>query len=191
LNWLGKIIQRYVSSDDTVLDLGCGIMQATTDNLEKILGQNLKNQLIKKISKSDNLRCKSTLGCDLWEKYLKVANRHWPVVKLGMNELDKFIDESFDIVLCIDVLEHLELQQALSAIDHMKRIARKKVIIYTPSSFSTNEQNVENTWGLGDNPHQMHKCFLEPKMLQNMGFEISFPEPDKNTFGVFTKKQVS
>lgn len=187
MNWLGKIIQKYVSKGDTVLDLGCGIMQATTDNLEKMLGENLKIQIMKKMSKSDNLRCKSTLGCDIWENYLKIANKYWPVVRLGMNELDRFIDDSFDVVLCIDVLEHLELEEALTAINHMKRISRKKVIIYTPSKYSTNEQHVENAWGLGENPHQMHKCFLEPTMLKNTGFEISFPEPDKNILGVFSK----
>lgn len=189
MNWLGKIIQKHISEDDTVLDLGCGIMQATTDNLEKMLGENVKKRVMKKLSKSDNLRCKSTLGCDLWEDYLKIANRYWPVIKLGMNELDKFIDGSFDVVLCIDVLEHLELQEALKAIDHMKRISRKKVIIYTPSQFLTNEEHIENAWGLGLNPYQHHKCFLEPEMIKNLGFEISFPEPDRNTLGIFNKSK--
>lgn len=187
MNWLGNIIQKHVSDCDTVLDLGCGIMQATTDNLEKMLGTNIKQRFVKKLSKSDNLRCKSILGCDLWEEYLKIANRHWPVIKLGMNELDRFIDESFDVILCIDVLEHLELQDALKSIEHMKRISRKKVIIYTPSQYITNEEHVENAWGLGENPYQRHRCFLEPTVLENIGFKILFPEPDKNTLGIFDK----
>lgn len=188
MNWLGNIIQKHVSENDTVLDLGCGIMQATTDVLEQMSeNQSVKYRLKKKIFKPSNLKCKLILGCDMWEDYLKVANRYWPVIKLGMNDLDKFVENSFDIVLCLDVLEHLELQEALNAIEHMKRIARKKVIIYTPSKYITNEEHVENAWGLGENPYQIHKCFLEPEMLKNLGFEISFPEPDKNTLGIFNK----
>ncbi|MDE1726153.1 MAG: class I SAM-dependent methyltransferase [Thaumarchaeota archaeon] len=192
MNWLGNIIQRHVSDNDTVVDLGCGIMQATTDILEQMSeNQNTKYRIKKKLFKSSNLKCKLILGCDLWEDYLKVANRYWPVIKLGMNELNKLVDNSFDIVLCLDVLEHLELQEALYAIEHMKRIARRKVIIYTPSKYITNEEHVDNAWGLGENPYQIHKCFLEPETLTNLGFDISFPEPDKNTLGIFNKSSTT
>lgn len=182
MNWLGHIIQKYVTNNDTVLDLGCGIMQATTNVLET----NKRKNPFKK--SNDVLKCKSLLGCDIWLDYLKVTNKYFPVIQLGMNELDKFVDESFDVVICLDVLEHLDLTVALNSIDHMKRIARKKVIIYTPSNFKTNEEHINNVWNLGKNPYQEHRCFLEPQKLRDLGFEISFPEPDKNTLGVFDKR---
>ena len=183
LNWLGVIIQKYVSRNDTVLDLGCGIMQATTNIPVRISGK-------KSIFKNDfdrSLICKSILGCDIWDKYLDITKNFFPVIKLQMDELDKFIDNSYDIIICLDVLEHIEFDQAVKAIEHMKRIARKKVIIYTPSKFITNEDNSKNAWGLGKNTNQIHKCFLPPERLNEFGFSISFPKPDENTLAVYRK----
>jgi len=176
MNWLGHTIQKYVSKNDTVLDLGCGIMQATTDIL------NSKRRLI---SKPDILECKHLLGCDIWAEYLAKSKDYFPVVRLGMDELDRFPNESYDIVMALDVLEHLSLDLAMSVIDNMKRIARSKVIVYTPSVF--HEQDT-NSWGMGDNPYQQHKCFIEPKKLEEMGFKVTFPEPDGNTLGIYMKK---
>lgn len=184
MNWFGHLIQNYISEQDTVLDLGCGIMQATTDVIES----KKSRRLFLQSKERDILKCKSLLGCDIWPEYLKVAKKYFPVIKLGMDELDRFMDESFDVVICLDVLEHLQLDLALKAIDHMKRIARRKVIIYTPSTFKTNEENKDNAWGIGENPYQVHKCFVEPAKFEQLGFSISFPEPDKNTLAIFTKK---
>jgi len=184
MNWLGHLIQGYVSEKDTVLDLGCGIMQATTDVVES---KRKPRRLPYKKEAPDILKCKSLLGCDIWLEYLKVANKYFPAIKMGMDELDRFVDNSFDIVICLDVIEHLPINTALRAIEHMKRIARHKVIIYTPSSFKTNEENKDNAWGMGKNPHQVHMCFIEPSKFEQLGFSISFPEPDKNTLAIFDK----
>lgn len=183
MNWLGTIIQKQISKTDTVLDLGCGIMQATTNIPEMTSG---RKSIFKKES-SRSLICKSILGCDSWDKYLNVTKNFYPVIRLQMSELIKFVNESYDIVICLDVLEHLELKDALIAIDHMKRIARKKVIVYTPSKFITNEEHIDNAWGLGNNPNQAHVCFISPRLLEEFGFTISFPKPDENTLGVFNK----
>ena len=194
MDWLGKIIQKHVNSQDTVLDLGCGIMKSTTDILEVIDRDKYSNLAWKKrkiihfLQNSPKIiQCKSLLGCDIWPKYLDISKQYFSVVKLGMGELDRFVDNSFDVVLCIDVLEHLSLDDAISAIEHMKRIARKTVMIYTPSKFETNEEHVENVWNLGKNQFQRHQCFLNPDKLKELGFMISFPEPDKNTLAIFKK----
>jgi ubiquinone/menaquinone biosynthesis C-methylase UbiE len=194
MNWFGKIIQKHVSKNDTVLDLGCGIMQSTTNVLETIDRDKYstfrwkKRQIIHFLQNSPKIiQCKSLLGCDIWPKYLDVSKQYFPVLKLGMDELDRFMDDSFDVVLCIDVLEHLLLDDAILAINHMKRIARKKVLVYTPSKFETNEEHVENVWNLGENKFQKHQCFLSPETLKELDFSISFPKPDKNTLAIFTK----
>lgn len=206
MNFLGQLIQKHISEDDTVLDLGCGIMQATTNLYNKpttLIGYYWKKikriglRLLRTKKKlgpitritAGNLKCKSLLGCDIWTEYLKIANKHFPVIKIGMNELDRFIDDSFDIIICLDVLEHLSQQDALDAITHMKRIARKKVLIYTPSHFEEKEEQTENHWGMGENPYQKHLCFLDPQKIRDLGFQVSFPEPDKNTFGIFIKSK--
>lgn len=180
MNWLGKIIQKEITKDDTVLDLGCGIMQATTNSLQQKLE---KRWLFIKDQKE--IECKSLLGCDIVDKYLDVAKKHFPVIHLEMDELHRFMDLSFDVVICIDVLEHLLKVQAYNTINEMKRIARKKIIVYTPSKEITNEEHVEDAWGLGYNELQLHKSFISSEELQSLGFKTSFPEPDKNTLGIF------
>ena len=65
LNWLGKILQKHISGDDTVLDMGCGIMQATTNSLQK-------NRKLFYKNRNQILKCKSLLGCELIDKYIEV-----------------------------------------------------------------------------------------------------------------------
>lgn len=189
MNWLGRIVQKHVTENDTVLDLGCGIMQAITTSQKDIpeySNYNLKTKIRLFIFNNSILKCKSLLGCDITDSYLKYASKYFPVIHIGMNELNRFINNSYDVVICLDVLEHLDLETAKHAIKEMKRICRKKVIVYTPSKFSLNKQN-ERAWGLDQNIHQIHLSFIEPKTLQDEGFMVTFPKQSKNTLAIFKK----
>lgn len=148
MNWLGTLIQPLVDKDDSILDVGCGIMQAT-----------------------DELKCKNILGCDLFPKYLVHIKDRFQTVKISASELDRFMDKSYDIVMCLDVLEHLEKTKAVNVISELKRISRKKVIIYTPKEYNDNNESVENAWGLGYNEAQSHKCVIDRSDL--IGFDIN------------------
>lgn len=159
MNWVGDAIQQHVSPDDTVLDLGCGIMQATSDTLTK-----------------GELKCKTILGVDVWPKYLDVIKSKYPTLKADATDTKFFVDGSFDVVMAIDVLEHLDFQAALNLISEMKRIARKKVIIYTPETFEENTENEQNAWGLGQNPYQIHRCVLPESLLVELGFAVTHPQ---------------
>lgn len=183
MNWMGKIIQKHVEKSDSVLDVGCGIYQAISDSLNSTRSFGITKH-------NDRLKCHSLLGCEIVEKYIDVAKYHFPVIRMNVSNLmeyKKFPDDSFDIVLCLDVLEHIEESTAILIIAEMIRIARKKVIIYTPAKFESNEKNVENAWNLGENPFQQHKSFISSKMLKDFGFVISYPEPDKNTLAILSK----
>src|SRR3990167_6083186 len=137
MNWLGEIIQEHVMDNDIVLDLGCGIMQATHD-----------------------IRANTVLGVDLWDKYLDGIKHIHPTCKINMDETQRFMDNSFDVVICLDVVEHLDKELALKVIDECKRICRKKAIIYTPKEFKDNKESIPDSWGMGENPHKEHKCVL-------------------------------
>ena len=183
MNWLGKIIQTHVKSSDTVLDIGCGIFQAISNSLNSSRSFGITK-------KNDRLKCHSLLGCELVEKYIDVAKNHFPVLKMDVSDIqeyEKFPNNSFDVVICLDVLEHMKENIAILIIHQMIRIARKKVIIYTPSKFESNEKNIDNAWNLGENPFQEHRSFVSPNMLKDFGFVISYPEPDKNTLAILDK----
>lgn len=164
MNWLGEIVQKEISNDDIVLDIGCGIMQAI-----------------------DGLSCKMILGCDIFPRYLDEIKHKYPTIVLGVDEIQKFRDESYDIVIALDVVEHVDHQKAIKMIRDMQDIARKKVIIYTPRKFDENEESVSNAWGLGYNEHQRHKCLVSKKELEDLGFNVNNDNIDGGNYAIWQK----
>lgn len=161
MNWLGLQVQEHIANSDTVLDLGCGIMQASDDMVSKFI-----------------------LGVDIWDKYLDNIKHLHPTIRVSMEETDRFMDNSYDVVICLDVVEHLEKELALKVINECKRICRKKAIIYTPSEFKDNLQAVPDAWGLGENPHQEHLCVLNHDDFVSRGYRTSIVT-DNGIFGVY------
>ena len=155
MNWLGEIIQERVGSSDTVLDLGCGIQNAV-----------------------DEIKAKNMLGVDIWNVYLDKIKDRVNTIKISMLELERFMDKSYDVVICLDVVEHLEKELALKVIDECKRICRKKAIIYTPSEFKDNMESIPNSWGLGENPHQKHLCVLNMDDFKSGGYNTEIVTDD-------------
>ena len=162
MNWLGEMVQSHVTKYDTVLDLGCGIMMPT-----------------------DDLRCKNITGCDLFERYLDHIKDKFNTIKLGLDETDRFMDNSYDIVICLDVVEHLERELALKVLDEVKRICRKKAIIFTPKLFDKNEQPKDGAWGLGENHLQNHLCQVTANDLNIRNYKTSLEKG--GYFGVYSK----
>jgi SAM-dependent methyltransferase len=172
MNWMGKKIQKFVGKKDTVLDLGCGIMQATTGIYDG----------------GKSLKCREILGVEYVWKYVDRVKQHYPVICDRVEEaISLFADNSFDVVICIDVLEHLDESDARTVLQNMKRIARKYAIIYTPKEWHENGDNVENAWGMGENSFQAHKCLVTEEMLKEYGYESEITEIDHNLFGVYKK----
>lgn len=161
MNWLNKLVNRHINQDDTLLDLGCGIMQGT-----------------------DELKAKCILGVDIWDKYLNHIKDRFLTCRINMEETDRFMDKSYDIVICLDVVEHLDRQLALKIIDECKRIARKKAIIYTPSEFKDNMEAVKDAWGLGECQYQEHKCVLSIDDFNSRGYTTSIVT-DKGIFATW------
>ena len=163
MNWLGELCQKYINLDDTVLDIGCGIHHTV-----------------------EGLQFKSYLGCDVWMKYLDVTKQKQNVVRIdATKDLDRFPDKSYDVVLCLDVLEHVTLGDAEKILEHLKRICRKYTIIFTPSEFTENESAVENAWDLGRCDYQRHRCLLTMEILKGHGFKVSTDNGDWAYFGVY------
>ncbi len=147
-NWLGYLVQGEISPEDTVLDLGCGIMQA-----------------------SDEMNCKSVLGADIWPDYLRKISHLFPTVIIDLNRSIPFVSESYDVVICLDVLEHLKKETALLLLDEMKLVCRKKVIIFTPREFVKNDQPKEGAWDMGECRYQRHISLITKNDLRAKGYQ--------------------
>lgn len=81
-----------------------------------------------------------------------------------------FDDNSYDVVLSVDMLEHLKNKDRSKAIDEMLRIARKKVLIAVPCGKSAYKQDI-----LLDKYYQRH---LEDS-FHFLEEQVNFGLPDK------------
>jgi hypothetical protein len=87
--------------------------------------------------------------------------------QLDIRELaDGYPPRSFDGVVAFDVLEHLEKREGLRLLDSMERIARKKVIVFTPNGFL--EQPPSPT-----NPFQEHLSGWSVDDLARRGYVVT------------------
>lgn len=163
MNWVGNLVQKEVSESDTVLYLGCGIMQD--------VGNKVDNMYFGK------LRCKFIVGVDIWRQYLEHIKNEENVIVLNLDirDLSMFIDKSFDVVIALDTVEHLEEKDSYKVIKEMERIAKKKVIILTPFEFYSNVKHTKEHYpycGLGDNPFMEHKCIVTYEWFEKNGFIV-------------------
>ena len=80
--------------------------------------------------------------------------------------LAKVPSQSVDVVICLDVIEHLRKGDSLITITQLERIARKGVILFTPSGFMPQPP-------LPDNPWMEHICGWEAHELDLLGYETA------------------
>jgi len=150
----------------------------------------LKNQYEKELSKVIGTYCESLLdvGCGFNSpvrslrqrpKYMVGVDGFAPAVEeshakgihdeyhqMSLLEIgNKFKTESFDCVLASDVIEHLSEEEGMSLIWQMERIARKKVIIFTPNGFLPQGEEYGN-------PMQRHISGWTVSQMERLGYCI-------------------
>lgn len=133
----------------SVLDVGCGLA-----------------------FKSKYISAQIRVGVDIYEEYFKHIESEVPyvVVKYDVRKLkDIFIPKSFDLVIALDVVEHVEKEEAVELLKQCESIARKAVIIETPKGFSP--QNLD-ILGHGGHTWQTHRCGFEKEELEQMGYTV-------------------
>lgn len=131
----------------TVLDVGCG-NNSPLANVKKtfvshgidIFGPDVK------ISKSSKIHNSYTNG---------------DIRKLNTY----FKPKSFDAVIALDVVEHLQKKDSLTLIKRMENIARKKVIILTPNVFYRQKP-------IQGNPYQEHLSAWNIKDFVKLGYIV-------------------
>lgn len=130
---INDLIKTYVDENDEVLDIGCGDKQRSSD-----------------------LSCKRVVTLDAWDKVQ-------PDVLLDLENNDlPFLEQSFDVVLLIDFIEHLDKERGYIILEQVKWIIRKVIILLTPLWWTDNSVNVNNSdlWCYG-NKYDYHKSLWE------------------------------
>jgi len=152
----GSLFEQYpnlvkkeiIESCQTLLDLGCG----TKSPVEKF---------------SDKLRY--SVGIDIFEssllknKELKIYTEYRKMNVLEVGNVYK--ENAFDCVLASELIEHLTKENGLRLIAMMEKIAKKKVIIFTPNGYLPQDE-------YDGNEFQIHRSGWYPSEMKNMGYRV-------------------
>lgn len=114
------------------------------------------------------------VGADLSKEYIKRSKRrqiHSDYVRLHVGTT-AFRDGSIDVVLALDVIEHLPKIDGYKLIQEMERIARRKVVIVTPNGFSPKTSLEDGS------PLQAHRSGWILEDFVNLGYDV------KGVFGL-------
>jgi SAM-dependent methyltransferase len=138
-------LRSALSGCQSVLDLGCG----PSSPLAYVDGINY------------------SVGVEPYEPYVirsREQKIHDEYVMKNISELD-YPENSFDAVIFIGVLEHLEKEEGQQIIDKCISWAKKVVVITTPNGFIPQK-------ALDGNPLQEHLSGWTVKEMRNRGFSV-------------------
>lgn len=142
--FLMQHLKKELSDCDSVLDLGCG-----------------------RDSPIQYCKIPYSVGVDLFKPALKESKNkkiHNKYIETDIRKI-KFEPKSFDAVIAIDVLEHLTKEEGSKLIEKINRMAKKKIIIYTPNGYlSQDEYNI--------NSFQIHKSGWNTEELKKQRFKV-------------------
>ena len=140
-------LEKAVGTSKTLLDVGCG-----------------SNSPIHSFSKK--LHCE---GVDAFAPSIEKSKKskiHKKYHKINVLDIGKkFKKNSFDCVVASDLIEHLTKKEGFQLLDMMEKIAKEKVIIFTPNGFLPQGE-------YDNNPMQVHKSGWSVKEMEKRGYEV-------------------
>jgi len=135
-----KTIKRELKNCNSVIDLGCG-----------------NNSPLCRFK-----RWFKIIGVDDYE----ISKLHDKFYQRNVRDLyELFLNKSVDAIVALDLIEHLTKEEGLELIKKMERIAKKKIIIFTPNGFR--EQSA-----FDGNPLQIHKSGWDFEEMKKLGFKV-------------------
>ena len=146
---LGRLLEHeVVGSCSTLLDVGCGF-----DSPIRRFAQRLDH----------------TVGVDAFAPYLaqsRASAIHSEYHQADALEMEStFGPRSFDCVVAIDLIEHLEKAQGERLLKAMERVARRKVIVFTPNGFVPQA-------AYDGNPFQSHRSGWTFEEMRDRGYRM-------------------
>lgn len=143
-------IMALVPIDATILDLACGC------------GNPFKG-----------VKPRLLVGVDVFRK-----NFSMPEYDIVLNHdvrkiTDLFYEKSFDVVTAFDAIEHFTREEGAKLIEDAEKLARTKVVFFTPTKWTENKEAVENKkyWSYG-NSFNYHKSLWSEKDFLDRGYRI-------------------
>ena len=142
------VLRTAIGDAATLLDVGCGAASRIRNFPERL---------------------PHTVGIDAFEPALEASRAsgiHDEYRLVDARRLaDAFDPASFDVVLAVDVLEHLTREEGVALLRAMEQIARKRTVVFTPNGHL-------DQGALGGNPHQAHRSGWEVEDLRSAGYDV-------------------
>jgi SAM-dependent methyltransferase len=140
-------LDQVLKDCDTILDVGCG-----------------KSSPIQYLPRKAH-----TEGVDLFKPSIdksKALGIHDEYHQMNVLDIGKkFKPNSFDAVIALDLIEHLTKEEVHSLLKMMQRIAKKKVIVFTPNGFFHQDE-------FDGNVHQEHKSGWTVQDMRELGYDV-------------------
>lgn len=160
-----RLIRNLAKGCDTILELGAG--------------QNSYYHV-------DGRKYKIT-GFDIHEPSLMKAKENGKIddyIVGNVLEINKIFNEkSYDLVCAFDLIEHLKKEDGYKLIANMKKISRKKIVLYTPNGFLPQPPSK-------DNPFQEHLSGWDYNEMTELGFNVIGFNGHKVFRGMYAKPKI-
>jgi len=147
-NQFSLTLEKECTGIESLLDVGCG-----------------SNSPIRPFSK----KIPRVVGVDNFQPSIdksRAAGIHGEYRRMNVLEMDKdFPPRSFDVVMALDLIEHLEKKDGLRLLASMERIARRKVVIFTPNGF-------QEQFEFDGNLSQVHKSGWDIDEMRSYGYRV-------------------
>jgi 2-polyprenyl-3-methyl-5-hydroxy-6-metoxy-1,4-benzoquinol methylase len=140
---LDYCLQKELKNCETVLDLGCGPSSP--------------------IKLCKNIRY--SVGVEVYKPYIKESLKKGIHSKYINNKIEavEFAKKSFDAVVMIEVLEHVDEKSGIKILKNANKWAKKKIVISSPNGFLKQKE-------LDNNPWQKHLSGWNMEKLKSLGF---------------------
>jgi len=139
----------------------------------------------------NNLDTQDVTAVDLAPQYLEALEKRISGVKTVVSDALEYTkkqpDNSVDVISIIDGIEHMDKKTGVKLIKEMKRVAREKILLFTPQGpgedgYLKNEPH--NAWGIEGADHfQLHLSGWTSDELQDLGFKILIKAGDTSQHG--------
>ena len=154
ITWLEKkeliaIVPKKLKGANVVLDIGCGILPQSLVRAQVHICCDPFGEYVALLQR--------TLVSE-WDRTYIILQASWADV------VELFPPKSVDTVFLMDVIEHVEKDEALRLLRITETLARKQVAVYTPLGFlPQSHPDGTDAWGLHGGAWQEHKSGWEPK----------------------------
>jgi hypothetical protein len=140
-------LRRALGGCRSVLDVGCGAASplAALDLAAFTIGLD---------------RCRPDLAS------ARAARTHRALVCADASSVDSlFASRSIDAVVALDVIEHLERDAGIALVGRLERVARRRVVVFTPNGFVPQPGTAENPW-------QEHRAGFSADDMRRLGYRV-------------------